>query len=243
MHSLYFFRHQQTARVLVSTVFRMEDSILNQIGEHRVGNKIRGDLWVPFCILTGVKSPETVRRVLSSVTTIHADQRGTYRLPLPEVRKDPFAAPLPKLKNPFAPREGKGKGLKELIERRDPLKPWTVPETVREKIVSLCRVLGTDVTVRKEIEEGIAEADARVEREAEAAAKGLPSEKTANLKSPTYTIHWERDEYRHLAEETGDGVLWPEFVEHKKLQLVRNRWPRIPEFNLRTLEDRPPSRH
>lgn len=52
-----------------------------------------------------------------------------------------------------------------------------------------------------------------------------------------YTLWWERDEYRHLIEASTEGWIWPEFVEHRKLKLVRNRYPDVPGFDMKALND------
>lgn len=49
-------------------------------------------------------------------------------------------------------------------------------------------------------------------------------------------FHWERDEYRFLVEQA--DLYWPEFVEHKKLKLLRNRYPVVPGFDVKTRDER-----
>jgi hypothetical protein len=49
-------------------------------------------------------------------------------------------------------------------------------------------------------------------------------------------FHWERDEYRFLIEQS--DLFWPQFVEHKKLKLLRNRYPVVPGFDVKARDDR-----
>ncbi|KAJ3325840.1 hypothetical protein HDV06_002225 [Boothiomyces sp. JEL0866] len=45
------------------------------------------------------------------------------------------------------------------------------------------------------------------------------------------TIHWERDEYQYIT------TNWPTFIQHEKLQLIRNRYPIVPGFDNKTRTD------
>jgi hypothetical protein len=49
------------------------------------------------------------------------------------------------------------------------------------------------------------------------------------------TLHWERDEFRFLVDNA--DISWPEFVEHKKLKLLKNRYPVVPGFDNKTRLD------
>ncbi|KAI8914027.1 hypothetical protein DFJ77DRAFT_440907 [Powellomyces hirtus] len=213
MHKLYFFRNQITARVLVSPTFRMDSSILNQIGEHRPEVKIRGDHWVPFAVLTGIQSPEALAAIQKRVVkTVYDQPLGQYRLPLPQVKRNPFEPRPPRAEDPFALKPQK----KGPTPRRDPLRTWEVPKEVSEKMRDLCRALIVSREVAEEVEQS--------------AAKG----------EQQYTLWFERDQYRHMVEENDDGLVWPDFVEYKKLALLRNRYPLVPGFDRKALRDMKP---
>ncbi|KAJ3005826.1 hypothetical protein HKX48_000440 [Thoreauomyces humboldtii] len=231
MHKLYMFRNQLTNRVLVSPTFRMPNTILNQIGEHRPEVTIRGDHWVPFAVLTGIRAPSTLSSLLSRVANpVQAQPNGQYRLPLPEVKRDPFAPARPKAEDPFALRE------REVVERRDPLRAWTVPTEVRDKMRALCRALIVDGEVRREMAEHVPlhDVDPATTLEGGGASSPLVD---ADLDTVPYTLWVERDQFRHLVEEQDDGLVWPEFVDHRRLRLVRNRYPDVPGFDMVALAD------
>ncbi|KAJ3163299.1 hypothetical protein HDU88_006397 [Geranomyces variabilis] len=218
MHNLYLFRNLQTARVLVSPTFRMQNAILAQIGEHRAETKVRGDHWVPFAVLTGIQNASTVaalqHRLIRTTQPQHAS--GRYKLPLPEVKRIPFAPRAPKPEDPLALQPASV--LHPAPTRRPPLRQWEVPVAVDEKMRELCRAL----IVAPEV---IAET----------------ADDSADFDSPNrYTLWCERDEYWHRVEESGQaGLLWPEFIDHKRLKLLRNRYPLVPGFDAKTLADSP----
>ncbi|KAJ3172916.1 hypothetical protein HDU87_007752 [Geranomyces variabilis] len=218
MHNLYLFRNLQTARVLVSPTFRMQNAILAQIGEHRAENKLRGDHWVPFAVLTGIQNPTTVAALQHRLvrTTQPAHAGGRYKLPLPEVKRIPFAPRAAKPEDPLALQPASV--LHASPTRRPPLRQWEVPASVDEKMRELCRALIVAPEVLAET-----------------------ADDSADFDSPNrYTLWCERDEYWHRVEESGQaGLLWPEFVDHKRLRLLRNRYPLVPGFDPKTLADSP----
>lgn len=56
MPNVYLFRNIVTSKVVVSPWFRMHDSVLRQIGEHRPQLKVRRDHWVCYAVLSGLGS-------------------------------------------------------------------------------------------------------------------------------------------------------------------------------------------
>ncbi|KAI8826591.1 uncharacterized protein EV422DRAFT_562654 [Fimicolochytrium jonesii] len=241
MYKLYLFRNQITARVLVSRTFRMSDKLLSQIGEHRPSLKLRGDHWVPFAILTGLPTLTAAKSLQSRLATPQENPSGKYRLPLPEVRPSPFEPKHPKagrqddpLKLRIVEREVVGEG-----ERVRSLRGWREPEEVRRKMAELCRAL----VVVPELQALTTQTTTTTtttnttpppnEKETES----NPETRTPPTKEPL-TLYVERPEWRTAAEEV-DGLLWPSFVAHEKLRLVRNRYPDIPGFDLKRLDDVP----
>ncbi|TPX69078.1 hypothetical protein SpCBS45565_g02740 [Spizellomyces sp. 'palustris'] len=210
-----------------------QSAILSQIGEHRPGLRIRGDHWVPFAVLTGVKRPETLQAIQAHVVKkVSKDPIGHYRLPLPETKRNPFVPRPPRAKNPFAQKAQKP------VQRVDPLAPWTVPEDVKAKVIDLCKTLTLNPAVKAEVESSLS---APIIGEAiageEASAEHGDSMVTSDYELGQYTIWWERDQYRYLVEESAEGLVWPEFVEHRKLKLIRNRYPAVPGFDVKALDD------
>ncbi|KAJ3159051.1 hypothetical protein HDU86_001950 [Geranomyces michiganensis] len=246
MYNLYLFRNLQTARVLVSTKFRMPNSILAQIGEYRAENKIRGDHWVPFAVLTGIQSPTTLTAIQSRLiprqqqtqTAAASGAGGRYKLPLPEIQRIPFAPRAPKPEDPLVLQPASV--LHKALVRRPPLRQWEVPASVDAKMRELCRAL----MVVPEVAAEMSSSDA-----GDAAYDAMSHHR--------YTLWCERDEYWHRVEESGGagggagaaavdggmsaaaGLVWPEFVDHKRLRLLRNRYPLVPGFDPKTLDDIP----
>ncbi|KAI8911504.1 hypothetical protein EDD86DRAFT_245786 [Gorgonomyces haynaldii] len=169
MPNVYLFRNMITHKVLVSPKFYMADTILNQIGEHRSTLKLRRDHWVPFAVLTGLKTMQESEAITKGITSTYRFPGPFYRLPLKPNPQDEF---------PQFPG-------------------WKTPEQVQQKIEKLCQFL------------------------------------TEYKSEDRLTLHWERDEYRYC----NDNLVWPEYISHQKLDLVRNRFPKVPEFDLKNRED------
>ncbi|KAJ3202700.1 hypothetical protein HDU67_000333 [Dinochytrium kinnereticum] len=212
--NLYFFRNMITGKVIVSKQFQLESCLLNQIGEHRPSLKIRQDHWVPFTVLTGLpKNGHLATHLLNTLTTIrHIGPLPKYRLPLPP---SPPPALKARIEENYRPRLSKGQFGHAPLDRAETWVGWRVPDMVREKSLAICRVLNSDVVL-----------------------KGLKEEVVDGNPMRLLTLWWEREEYRflvdaerrRLAEEGREvGKLeWPEYVSHRKLALVRNRYPLVP---------------
>ncbi|KAJ3392053.1 hypothetical protein HDU92_008651 [Lobulomyces angularis] len=54
--------------------------------------------------------------------------------------------------------------------------------------------------------------------------------------SPILKIFWERDDFKFVVNE--DQLLWPTFVQHEKLILHKGRFPKVPQFSFKTLNDK-----
>jgi hypothetical protein len=85
---------------------------------------------------------------------------------------------------------------------------WRIPDSVKNSVSSLCTALNGEPFL---------------------SSTGQSRDELG------LTLHWERDEYQFLVEETEQ--FWPEFVEHEKLRLLRNRYPVVPGFNTKTRRD------
>lgn len=106
-----------------------------------------------------------------------------------------------------------------------PLKPatpgdqfpgWCIPTQVKETTIKLCKALGK-------------------QKHSIQTPPNSEGVMTAIEEENQLTIHWERDEYRHLVNE--ENLEWPLSLNHAKLILLKNRFPIVPEFNLRTQND------
>ena len=47
------------------------------------------------------------------------------------------------------------------------------------------------------------------------------------------TIHWEREDYKEAAADA--QLLWPSYVQHTKLKLLRNRYPVVEGLDVRAI--------
>ncbi|KAI8999991.1 hypothetical protein BC832DRAFT_594216 [Gaertneriomyces semiglobifer] len=208
MTNLYLFRNQVTSQALVSTVFRIKPAHLSQVGQHRAEVRPRPDHWVPFAVLTNLQ-PWTVEALNKTLTssTSHIKPLGKHTLPLP-ANRNPFSINTSKPLDPLALRLPNPKKF----TGRDWKAQWQAPEEVRKKVIALCRALTQSVAVREEV---------------------------ASAVGKTVAIHWERDEYINLIDSADDTtpLAWPEYVEHRKLRLIRNRFPEVDGFDMKRLDD------
>ncbi|KAI8893169.1 hypothetical protein BC833DRAFT_609341 [Globomyces pollinis-pini] len=111
--NVYFFRNMITNKVLVSPRFRMENSILNQTGEHRNQLKIRPDHYVPFCVITGL-NPRIVDPLIKKCTTV-------FKQP---ISKKLFKFPVQHKSSWHSQFSG-----------------WKIPDEVKVKTIALCKFL------------------------------------------------------------------------------------------------------
>ncbi|EGF80745.1 hypothetical protein BATDEDRAFT_88411 [Batrachochytrium dendrobatidis JAM81] len=197
-HNLYLLRNVLTSKVLVSPSIKLDSKILAQIGEQRPQNKIRPDHWVPFLAVTGFKSAETVEALQTAIAP-------------------PLSYFGPKVQHP---RPGQGK----------PLQGWKIPEQVIQRTFSLYTELLNNRKVHDEIFGAHNVSDVIAKRsdvEAKSRAGLQVSEMEFLEPMFSYTMWWERDEFRRIIETSTDG--WPIFIEHKRLMLLRGRFPKFPE--------------
>lgn len=209
--NVYLFRHATTNDVLVSHGYRLTHSHLKQIRDHRPQLKVRYDLWVPFAVVTGLP------------------QNHAAALP-PQIAKS-FRFPRGKLTMP--------------LRKTVPLLKWTVPEQVKEKTTNLCRVLTkyyknvipdpSEIIPEKEVTSNVfGENDI-----AENSLLPLPSltpGTASNISLPkNVSIYWERQEFERIPLES--GMRWPEYISHRPLKLIRNRFPVVPGFCLKKMND------
>jgi hypothetical protein len=66
-------------------------------------------------------------------------------------------------------------------------------------------------------------------------AKNESTDGLLPLDTATLCIHWERDEFRRLVEQ--QDLSWPSAISHKKLRLIKCRYPIVPEFNNKLRDD------
>jgi Transcriptional regulation of mitochondrial recombination len=175
MQNLYLFRNIQTHKVLVSPRFQMQPAILRQIGEHRPQLGIRGDLWIPFAVVTGLQKQQA-QWLTNRLTFNFKMPLGRQTMPLPTKVEFPG---------------------------------WKVPAAVANKSDKLCKLMSTpDCMEVLEVESTEAE--------------------TVETNKPNITIHWEREEFREAA--TEGNAVWPSYITHARLRLIRNRFPVVPGF-------------
>ncbi|KAI8849273.1 hypothetical protein BC829DRAFT_443094 [Chytridium lagenaria] len=209
--NLYFFRNMITGKVIISKQFQLESSLLNQIGEHRPSLRIRQDHWVPFTVLTGL--PPTLPSLLQEKLT-------TLR----------HIGALPLSSRPYLP---KGVFGKPRIDPAELWVGWSVPEMVKSKTLMLCEVLGSDevVEVLKEEKGGMGlltlwwereEFRYLVERERRRVFEEVGVLDMANVGAVEKAL---RDP---VVKKEAGRFEWPEFVAHRRLNLVRNRYPQVP---------------
>ena len=96
------------------------------------------------------------------------------------------------------------------VQKVDKFAGWSVPEQVKSKIKLLCKRLQTM---------GGPQVDAE----------------TGNMEKQPIKLYWERDEYQFVVEES--DLQWPHLVEHLKLELVRNRYPNVPGYDMKNMRD------
>ena len=101
--NLYLFRNMLHGKVIVSKGFKLDVSLtkrfdasqnshLSQIGEHRYGRVLRRDHWVPFLVLSGLRS-ESIDKIHDSITTQIPNPQGKYRLPMPQTQTIQWTIP------------------------------------------------------------------------------------------------------------------------------------------------------
>ncbi|KAI9193318.1 uncharacterized protein BJ171DRAFT_528891 [Polychytrium aggregatum] len=101
--------------------------------------------------------------------------------------------------------------------------PWTIPEAVRQRTIELCKLLNSE---EFQSQENLSDALTETDESAQEFPRSLE-------------LHWERDEYQHVVsdadvEQDQDQVLmWPMFVDHRKLKLLRNRYPVVDGLDLK----------
>ncbi|KAJ1328373.1 hypothetical protein BSLG_010105 [Batrachochytrium salamandrivorans] len=196
-HNLYLLRNVLTAKVLVSPSIKLDSKILAQIGEQRPQNKIRPDHWVPFLVVTGFKDARTVEGLQNAIAPPLAYYGPKERLPL-SIKGSPFPG-------------------------------WSIPEKVTERTLSLCSELCRDRRVHNEVY-GTGAVNRTLAKRVDSTltSKSLDISEMGDLEPIlSYTMWWERDEFRCIADTTNNG--WPSFVEHKKLKLQRGRFPIWPK--------------
>ncbi|KAJ3054749.1 hypothetical protein HK097_000920 [Rhizophlyctis rosea] len=253
MHNLYFFRHMITGKVLVSPYFQLikyggQPSLLNQIFEHRPQNHIRPDHWVPYAVLTGIKKPRTVLSIQSEVLgpRVRPDGKtGAYskslsKLPLSRSgKKEPFEAEW------TVPEMVKDRTValcRALNENAEVRKEVDGVLNAVEGIGAESGVVGgiTDSKPGTSGSEGLLGNFGGLPNTSttESTASSLSSSTTSSSASTdlglAYTLWFERDEFRQVAEDA--GLQWPLYVEVKKLRNRLNRYPMVPGFNMETLE-------
>ncbi|KAJ3045549.1 hypothetical protein HDV00_009206 [Rhizophlyctis rosea] len=241
MHNLYFFRHVMREEVLVAPYFRIalkkniraQFDLLRQINQHHQSNQIRWDHWTPFAVLTGIRSPETVKAIQSEI----------FRL-----RENKKRSPDPVWK------------IERHNKEQYPWKEeWTVPDKIKKKMVDLCKVLTTNEVVQAEVEGILAAAEkqlvggaAGVEVNGEGAKEDGSGEGAVTTTSSgegslvgnanidlglAYQLWFERDDFRQVVEE--EGLLWPVFVDLQKLTLEKGHYPIVPGFDPKAMRDLP----
>lgn len=98
---------------------------------------------------------------------------------------------------------------------------WTVPAQVKDTTIKLCKALNG-----LELDQVSVANEAAVPN-----AEGLlPLDADSSIQ-----LHWEREEYRTIIE--SQDLMWPGQIAHKKLKLVRNRFPVVPEFDNKLRDD------
>ncbi|KAI8607177.1 hypothetical protein BC830DRAFT_1159374 [Chytriomyces sp. MP71] len=184
--NLYLFRHMITGKVVVSPKFQLESKLLSQIGEQRQSLQIRPDHFVPFSVVTGLRSASSAQTLLTKLApNLALEPRSKTTLPL----RAPPSPPRKRLpKGVFGPRAA---------DKADEWVGWTVPEPVKSASKRLCEAL--------------------------------------NEENGDVIVHWERDEFRRCADNA--GLVWPQNVAHKQLELFRNRFPLVPGLDRKTWTD------
>jgi hypothetical protein len=206
--------------------------MLKQIRENRSSLKLRPDHWVPFSVLTGIPD-NSAQKTLFDLTAPKPLIHGPlpkYRLPL---RPD-AASPL------LAEKRTRLKGERNFrpLDKSLLWQPWTIPQDVKQKTVMLCRALNeTDV-------QELLHSKSLESTSSKSTLSSSTPQQTANpsshiqTESPlSLTMYWERDEYRYVIEERslldeGEKLVWPSFVQHARLELFRNRYPKNLPFNV-----------
>lgn len=64
----------------------------------------------------------------------------------------------------------------------------------------------------------------------------VPDDVYSGASSSGITLHWEREEYQNLPLE--QNMMWPFYVQHKKLRLIRNSWPVVEDFDCLNHKDK-----
>jgi hypothetical protein len=99
---------------------------------------------------------------------------------------------------------------------------WKIPEDVNEKTVLLCKALNSEKWNNLFLKNEDAEKDSE------------PSSLMDSI--PELTLFWEREDYKDVVIEK--ELMWPDYVQHEKLKLLRGRFPQVPGLDLKRLEEK-----
>ena len=209
-----------TNQVLVSPKFRMQDSILNQIGQHRNQLKVRHDHYVPFLIINGFKNQLMINSIIKNVTSL-------VKRPLPYVGL-PKSKPMGKFEKWTVPEELKMVTVKVCNELN------LLSTNANISFQNSTRI-GSEASIQ-DIQDtsGEASMQSSTRNGSEASIQEAGTKSTldgSENKIDELTMYWERDEYQFLIESL--SLSWPSFIKHEKLVLKRNRYPLVPGYNMK----------
>ena len=83
---------------------------------------------------------------------------------------------------------------------------WSLPSQLKEKVTLLCSTLSE----MESSQESVIKEDGGA----------------ANLTDSGLTLFWERDDYAPIV--YSEGLEWPSFVRHERMELAQNRTPLVP---------------
>ncbi|KAJ3223320.1 hypothetical protein HK099_001294 [Clydaea vesicula] len=137
---------------------------------------------------------------------------------------------------------GPGPKVRLPLTEQHQKEPWTVPLDIRQKVKEVKTPIdkleegNSKESEKKSIKPNATTADAG-ETNIENIQADVDSNLSTSLKdSPILKIFWERDDFKYVVNE--DQLLWPTFVQHEKLILHKGRFPKVPQFSFKTLNDK-----
>jgi hypothetical protein len=187
---------------------------------------VRPDHWVPFAVVSGLKTLAQQLTILSSTKKPKISPMGKKLTNLPLAK----------------PRDEEGKAI---------IFPgWKVSDQVKHATVGLLegiqelekRMLHRLSVRNRRTERLLATANESIAKKGSSKSLVLRSEEEFRQQF-RIVIHWEREEYQNLinSQEKDQTQTWPECVEHQKLRLIKNRYPVVPGFSNKTRTEEVPA--